>query len=707
MPRQSAITVENNFRNGLITEATGLNFPENACTEIYDCELLAEGAVRRRLGFDFEDAYTEKTIDRTNLVVKTYLWKNVAGDGNATLVVVQVGNTIYFYKTSGISLSVGAVSNTVTLTPVAGATSTGLIEAQFSDGNGFLFITHPYCEPMRVSYNTVTEAITKVDLDIKIRDFEGAIADSLGISDRPTSSLAGLTVNHTYNLYNQGWSTTNLTAWDTAQTTMPSNADVSWQFIDASGDFNAGNSSIARVYRGNTPAPKGHFIMSLKNQDRDTASGLSGVAATTTGSQRVGTSAFFAGRLWLSGLNYKDFNSKIYFTQIVENVSQYEYAYQVNDPTSKDLFDLLPSDGGVINIAEAGTIYKLAPVPGGLAVWAANGVWFITGSQGIGFTATDYSVQKISSVPTNSATSFVDVTGSILWWNVDGIYGVVAEGNLPKVQSLTDSKIKRFYDAIPFNSKTNARGVFNNVEAQVYWLYKSTDTTVLGESYEFDRVLKFDTRSGAFFPWTISSSAVKVNSIVISDAVSGAVGSNQVVRGADHVVDGSGNNVITFSVSGDAADARGPELKFLTSYESGGSHKFTFTETSNTSYLDWETYDSVGVDYTSYMITGYKIRGEGLRKHQTNWTKIYTRMSEDELQYYFNAIWDFALTGDSTGRWSVSQLVTHSNSLYSYLTRRLKVRGHGSALQFKVTSASGKPFDIVGWANNETVNQIP
>lgn len=33
MPRSAAITVENNFTKGLITEFTAMNFPENAITE--------------------------------------------------------------------------------------------------------------------------------------------------------------------------------------------------------------------------------------------------------------------------------------------------------------------------------------------------------------------------------------------------------------------------------------------------------------------------------------------------------------------------------------------------------------------------------------------------------------------------------------------------------------------------------------------------
>jgi len=48
--------------------------------------------------------------------------------------------------------------------------------------------------------------------------------------------------------------------------------------------------------------------------------------------------------------------------------------YQVNDPTSDQLFDLLPTDGGVIVIQGCGSIYKLFPLQNALLVFAANGV---------------------------------------------------------------------------------------------------------------------------------------------------------------------------------------------------------------------------------------------------------------------------------------------------------------------------------------------
>lgn len=706
MPQQSIVAVENSFIHGLVTEATGLNFPESACTDTDNCEFDLDGSVTRREGFDLEANYSPKVINRSNVAINSYLWQNVAGDGNTTVVVVQVGNKLYFYETTGTgNFSLGAQATTVTLTAVSGAPLVETVEAQFCDGNGYLFVTHPYIDPVRISYDATAHTATAVSMILQIRDLEGALADVLATDARPTSTLAGLEVNHAYNLYNQGWTTANLTAWDTAQTTMPSNADVMWQFVDSSGNPDFTTPSLTRITAGNTPAPRGHFILNLSNQDRSTASGLVGLTATTTSFQRPSLAAFFAGRVFYAGINAAGFNSNIYFTQIVERTAQYSQCYQLNDPTSEKLFDILPSDGGFINIPEAGSIYKLFVVSGGLAVFAANGIWFITGSTGIGFTASDYAVIKVADISAISATSFVNISGSPAWWNSEGIYIMVANQNLPTVESLTFNNFKTFYSEIPLTSKRYARGFYNKTDGHIRWLYRSTSTTQLTNTYEYDKILNFNTRTQAFYPWTIASSPVKVNGIISSELITKPVQLNNVI---DHlgnqVIDAATETVISFTESGsDSAQFD----KFLVSYSNGaGSYNFTFADRHNTNFVDWKTYDGIGVNYDSYLVTGYKLRGQAIRKFQNNYINIYSRL-DTPVQYNFQGIWDFANTGSGTGRWSSLQQVSHTDLDYDTATKRLKVRGHGKSLQFKVSSVQGQPFDIIGWSSQQTINATP
>lgn len=703
MAQKGAILVENTFVNGLVTEATGLNFPEKAVTETYDCEFDIDGSVYRRTAFDLEDNYTTKTIDRTASVINTYLWQNVAGNGDVTVAVVQVGNTLHFYETDGTGIfSTGEQSTTVTLTPVSGAPTTNTVEAQFCDGNGYLIVTHPYCNPMRISYDIDAHTATDTDITVQIRDFEGDVSDVLAVDNRPTSTYAGLDSNHDYNLLNQGWTVASLTAWDTAQTTMPSNADVMWRFKDATDNLDFTTASLARITTGNTPAPKGHFILNLALQDRNAL--VSGAINTTTSFQRPSACAFFAGRVFYSGINYVGFNSNIYFTQIIERTTQYGSAYQVNDPTSEELFDLLPSDGGVISIPEAGTIIKMFTVPGGLCVFAANGVWFITGSTGLGFTANDYAVLKIADINTISASSFVNVGGFPSWWNSEGIYIMQGGQNLPQVKSLSYDTIGTFFDEIPVVNKRYARGFFDKTDGHIRWLYKSEASSVVDSIYEYDRVLNYNIRTNAFYPWTISPSDVKVHSILSSELVTRPIAVDLVseLDLTDLVIDSSGDQVITFSASGNVDQQFD---KYLVSYEDGGSYEFTFANRTNDTYKDWESYDDFGVDYDSYLKTGFKLSGQALSKFQTNWVQIYSRLLAP-VTYNFQGMWDYSTSG-STGRWSSSQQVNHTDTNYSNATRRLKVRGHGKALQFKLSSVGSEPFDVIGWSSLQSINAKP
>jgi len=368
------------------------------------------------------------------------------------------------------------------------------------------------------------------------------------------------------------------------------------------------------------------------------------------------------------------------------------------------LFNELPSDGGVISIPAAGTIYKLFTVPGGLAVFAERGVWFITGSSQIGFAANDYTVQQIANIPTLTAISFVNVAGYPCWWNEEGIYIMSASGGLPQIQSISFGKIDTFYKEIPLNSRRKARGIFHYVDGHIRWVYRSTDTTQIDQIYEYDRVLNYNIHTQAFYPWTITSSDVKVNSIVISELTSGNISINDVIdNSGNFVVDNSGNQVIAYSNTG-AEDI--PFDKYLVSYWDGSTHQFTFASKINTSYIDWFTYDLVERPYSSYFITGYKVRGGAIRKFQNNWVRIFSA-TDEPVSYYFQGIWDYAKTGSGTGRWSAKQRIEHTNTNYSTSSKRIKVRGHGLSLQFRIESTNNDPFFIAGWSTYETANAVP
>src|SRR6185503_9270433 len=123
MPQQTTFSVENNFTRGLITESTGLNFPENACTDTDNCVFSVLGNVRSRDSLNFEQNHVSLGIN-SDLAISTYLWRSVNGNGDLNFWVVQVGGALDFYvvNSDGSALSTNVFHNAVALT------------GQFTDG---------------------------------------------------------------------------------------------------------------------------------------------------------------------------------------------------------------------------------------------------------------------------------------------------------------------------------------------------------------------------------------------------------------------------------------------------------------------------------------------------------------------------------------------------------------------------------------------
>lgn len=314
---------------------------------------------------------------------------------------------------------------------------------------------------------------------------------------------------------------------------------------------------------GNTPAPKGHYILEAFNQDRAEVSGIAGIPLVTTGDEKPSVIAFFAGRVFYAGVHFVKFGTNVYFSQIVERIGQVGECFQTQDPTDEDVPDLLPSDGGVIVIPELGEVVRLFPKGDSLFVFAVNGVWQITGSEGVGFKANDFSVAKITNTPALSALSFVDVDGNPVWWNRSGIW-TLASGkdavSTPQVTSLTDTTIKRFYDDIPDESKKWAKGAYNHQRKVIQWVYKNEAPVDETERFKYDRILNLNIMSGAFYPWSVPHHVTDDNDVVDLRGVFSVEGDatveideNVTVNGAQVTVNAA-DVVITF-VRREAADS--------------------------------------------------------------------------------------------------------------------------------------------------------
>jgi hypothetical protein len=293
-----------------------------------------------------------------------------------------------------------------------------------------------------------------------------------------------------------------------------------------------------------------------------------------------------------------------------------------------------------------------------------------------------------------------------MYWTNDGIFTIQLQqqdknGEIQlAVVPMTYTTIQTFFDEIPNNNKAFARGFFDQHRQIVQWLYSSTASSTIEDNYTYDKILVFDARSGAFYPWTISDTNIKVHGIFVTDAPGAQITEYTVIdAAAETVIDAASEVVVAYAQSQSNIE---PVFKYIVSYPFSGSYKFTMADKISTNYIDWFSYDSAGEDYDSYFITGYKIRGNAAMKFQSTYVFFY---NEGNGRYDVQGLWNYAVL-NSSGKFTSKQRLIYNDSSYSNAHKKIKIRGSGQTLQYKVTSVSGEPFMIIGWAAVEAVNQI-
>lgn len=716
MPRSAGTIVENNFVNGLVSEATALNFPENACTSASNCVFKETGEVTRRYGFDYESTYQLNSVTRSNSAVVEFNWDAAGGDGTVTFVVQQIGGILYFYRALPTnSLSAGVHATTVSLGTyqVSGAPSPNAEPCSFSAGKGYLFVTNKYCDPFYVTYTPSTDTLASSPITIQIRDLEG-VDDGLEDTARPTT----LSNAHYYNLRNQGWAppvtttsgaiTDPIEFWDTNRTDFPSNVDIFWLMRNASGNMDISN--IDQDFVGTTLAPKGRYVLDAFNQvrtsnaqliaDRANQTAPTSLTTKSAGYYRPSCVAFFAGRTFYAGVEAPGYAGEVYYSQIIERDEQFGRCFQTNDPTSETLSDLLDTDGGVIRVLDMGTVYKMVSVQKALIILASNGVWSISGSDVNSFKATDYTIKKISSIKISSGLSLVDALGAPIFWTEDGIWTVAYQQGDFSVVSISDAKIKTYFKTIPRESKRWAKGAYNSVDRIIQWIFASTEPATVDARYTYDSVLTLNTTTGSFSPWTIASATKTVNGIVACTGPTYNSFDTVIDASSDTVIDAS-SNTVTVTTSSDSNSIK----FFVTKNVSGTTYNSTFALAENTTYLDWVS-DSESLNYSSTFTSGYRVHADANRQYQANYVTFYLK-DDTGSSAFVQGIWDYS-NSTSSHKWTTAQQIYNSTPLYrDYRIRKIKIRGWGVSCQFKIYSATGVPFHVVGWSSFETANPLP
>jgi len=747
-----------NFTGGLNTEATALNFPENAAQDIDNFDLFITGEVKRRLGIDFEDSYTVRpetttATDTATYAISTDAWKAVNGKGDVNFLVVQIGSTLYFHDLGSEPLS-STLRGTVSLSASKTGDAPENKVLSYSFGEGVMFVGNDDMNPTMVEYDEDLDTFSVSQIVITIRDFNG-VDENVLVDNRPTT----LSNDHKYNLRNQGWptstrcandaqgddgvTTTDPVSWARNRVGVyPSNADIFHAAKAAAADDarSIGTYSpwtMQTIATGNTPAPKGHYIYEAFSASRSAVSGITVSNDGVTTQRRPSSLAFYAGRTWYAGVPDKNYTGNVYFSQSLTDRANAGLCYQEYDPTAEDLNALLATDGGVIKIADMGQVYKMVVVGNDLLIMAANGVWAIAGEASRGnFQADKFSVRKVTDQGVVSRESIVVSEGVVTWWGEGGIWsmrGSQIDESLV-VDRITRNTIQTYYDAIAPVSRAYARGYYDAYDKKIYWLY-SDDAAYDGINFRFkyNRVLVLDITLEAFYTYTIED--LDANSPWLSSIVRKTPGSETLTEydiyvGDDDVEEG-GDDIVQDVAFETFATV---QLKLLTFVENeDGTFSYTFSEFKDTTFHDWTEWDQVkndisnlGSNYGSHIQTGWNNLGDLIRdKTITHLTSFFNRTEtgysvgpvtgtvifDNPSSAFVQTRWEF--TDSDTGRWTTAQQAYRLSRWYipedatddfdyghTVLKTKLRMRGRGESFSIRYYSEEGKDMQLLGFGVN-------
>jgi hypothetical protein len=412
--------------------------------------------------------------------------------------------------------------------------------------------------------------------------------------------------------------------------------------------------------------------------------------------------------VFYSGIDSAENGGKVYFSRLTQNIRDIGNCYQVNDPTSEIISDLLDTDGGVVSIPDAHNIRKLHVLGASLLVFAENGVWAVAGVDNV-FRATEFAITQISDVGLVNENTFTVGGGAPIWWTKTGIYAIQAGENLnvPTATNISLGTIQTLWNKIPNEKKAQAFVQYDQINQRVYWFYPDATESI---DYKYNNILVLDLSLQAFYPWKISDGTD--GHYVVGTSYFSGLGSTatetQVINGSDTIVNGADDVVATLYrdfLQGDS------EIKLLV--RNGTDGKMTVATFRGDVYLDWGD-----ADYSSFAEAGYDFLGNISGFKNAPYVTTYMRVTEDGytangLGYDFinpssckmSVSWDLKKT-NSTPR-EIYKLkdvpVVDPNDLSSInypsdtVITKSKVRGRGRSMKLRFESTEGNDFHLVGY----------
>jgi hypothetical protein len=747
---QKAEAAYRSFVKGLITEANQLTFPDNASIDESNFVLNRDGSRSRRLGVDYESSYALTATGLTATDIKEgkqsfHVWESPDGDTTVSLGLVRIKDKIWFMnllanapsadlKNGGSPITIADLSNNKIETSVI--------------NNKCVIVSKDLPAPVLLSYDKSTGNVSQTTISLEIRDIYG-VDDSLFLDTRPTT----LSNEHKYNLRNQGWNknivtSTGADAIDYTFTEIgqyPSNAD-NWTLgkisNTASADYEKYDpDTLVKNSFSNYQIAKGSFIIDAfeRGASRMDKSDVTSGLPTDREEGNISTITSYAQRLFYSGIESSvsngdarspNYSGYIFFSKVIRNDEDLGKCHQEADPTDPGINDLIDTDGGSIQIPDITKVVKIIASQASVLVFAENGVWEVYGDTG-GFIATSFQASKISTNGITNGDSVVNVNGNFIYWSKAGIYLLKpdqASGRFA-AESISLTTIQTLYLEIPEVAKNFCKGLYDEKENRIRYLYNdSTDYSATNYPNSYNKELVYDLTLKAWYKNSISSLAS--DSPYIADYVpipgySVTSREESVVAGTAPVIVTAGTSVV---VDDDIPVSRTEQFSFLTIVGTS----FTLSKYNGSDFLDWKTKDSVGVDFSSYLYTGYELFGDVMRQKQIPYVFFYFELTEDGFEASgddlifknqssckVQAQWGWSNSA-ANGKWGkefqayrILRNYTPSGAADAYdsgesmVVTKNKLRGSGKSISLYIKSETGKDMKLLGWGHPVTMLSTP
>jgi len=408
--------------------------------------------------------------------------------------------------------------------------------------------------------------------------------------------------------------------------------------------------------------------------------------------ERPSTSVFAFGRVFYGT------GSVVYFSQVLEQLGAdvIGFCYQRNDPTSGDISDLLDTDGGTIPLNGSTSILKIVEFSNGVLCFSQNGVWYIAGPEQ-GFTATNFSVKRVSTKGCFSPKAIIQVEDFIYYWGKDSINIIEAnEYGQVKITDIAESSIKSFYQELSSDAKNSAVSGYNKVDKQIETFYSERDKTATNAAHPSnERSIIYDIRSQGWFPQSNRGAEFEANT--------GGLNSSRMISGG-----------LTMGVTSD-------------------EYLLVGVKTDINLGVDWHTFLaaksgdgtddlSQGAYETAFVETGYETLAKPSNSKSAPY--VYTHFSQTEENWVADGMGGFELDRPSgvnmraqwdwnnstaNGRFSPYQQAYRFRRLYvpsgagvfdsgeTVISTKNKVLGRGKALSLRFEQESGKEMQLLGY----------